>query len=428
MINVRRWDDRIIALLIILLIITLFITGKALMQKNSEEKIKRVSSDVLNRSAIKRVLPPYTNLARLAGVSGKVIVEITVDEEGKVISVRPLSGDPILQDSTAKAVKEWRFKPIEVNGIPIKVIGTLEFEIGSKEDSAKLDPEIEALRKEAQTDPNSVDAHYKLATAYKERYLYLEAIEEYRKVTYIKPDFIEAYFELGEIYYRQKKYEDAIEAYKQAAHLKPDSIEAYCGMGWSYEALKKFDESEEAWKKAMSLKPDDLNLAQKAYLNIAGLYKEMDRSEELISVYRQLISIAKSLLKTAPGSLAGRPYEYAKNIAGIYEKTGRMEESLKAYKEGVGLASNEAEVVWAYSDLGDFLERLGRINEAIETYRRVIALHPKWSKPHFTLARLYLKAGRKESALEEYRSLKKIDPEMGEALLKEIMKYPNGNT
>jgi periplasmic protein TonB len=60
-------------------------------------------------------------------VSGTVVVEVTVDEEGSVLSARPLSGPPLLQDAAVAAAKGWRFKPTLLGGLPVKVIGTITF-------------------------------------------------------------------------------------------------------------------------------------------------------------------------------------------------------------------------------------------------------------------------------------------------------------
>lgn len=54
-------------------------------------KIIRKSGGVLEGSAIKRVKPVYPDDVK---VTGAVVVEVTIDENGDVISARAVSGHP----------------------------------------------------------------------------------------------------------------------------------------------------------------------------------------------------------------------------------------------------------------------------------------------------------------------------------------------
>lgn len=87
----------------------------------------RMSGGVLLGQTIRRVEPAYPPIARAARVSGQVVVEVTIDEEGNVISARALSGHPLLQQSAVQAARGWKFKPTRLSGAPVKVIGTITF-------------------------------------------------------------------------------------------------------------------------------------------------------------------------------------------------------------------------------------------------------------------------------------------------------------
>lgn len=90
-------------------------------------KIIRKSGGVLQQSAIRRVEPVYPPLAKAAEVSGAVVVEITVDEQRDVISARAISGHPLLKDAAVDAARGWKFSPMTLGGVPVKVIGTITF-------------------------------------------------------------------------------------------------------------------------------------------------------------------------------------------------------------------------------------------------------------------------------------------------------------
>lgn len=89
--------------------------------------IIRRSEGVLRNNAINKALPQYPALAKTAEVEGDVIVEVTIDEEGKVAVARVVSGHPLLQSSAIVAAKQWEFNPTLLNDQPIKVSGVLTF-------------------------------------------------------------------------------------------------------------------------------------------------------------------------------------------------------------------------------------------------------------------------------------------------------------
>src|SRR5262249_1315202 len=82
---------------------------------------------MLSASATRRVQPSYPPLAMQAGVSGAVMVEVTINEEGEVIAARALSGHPLLQDAAIEAARQWTFSPTMVDGKPVKVVGAITF-------------------------------------------------------------------------------------------------------------------------------------------------------------------------------------------------------------------------------------------------------------------------------------------------------------
>ncbi len=86
-----------------------------------------VSGGVLQGSAISKVQPPYPPIAKAARASGAVQVQVTISEEGRVIEAAVLSGHPLLRDAAVQAARQWKFKPTELSGVPVKVQGVLTF-------------------------------------------------------------------------------------------------------------------------------------------------------------------------------------------------------------------------------------------------------------------------------------------------------------
>ena len=90
-------------------------------------RIIRKSGGLLQRSAARRVEPATPPLAKVAKVTGAVVVQVTIDELGEVIDARAVAGHPYLKDAAVEAARGWKFKPTRLNGEAFKVIGTLTF-------------------------------------------------------------------------------------------------------------------------------------------------------------------------------------------------------------------------------------------------------------------------------------------------------------
>lgn len=71
---------------------------------------------------IKDAQAEYPFEARKLGIEGKVVLEIVIDENGAVASVRVIKGlHPILDASAISAAKKLKFSPAIVDGQPVKV-------------------------------------------------------------------------------------------------------------------------------------------------------------------------------------------------------------------------------------------------------------------------------------------------------------------
>jgi periplasmic protein TonB len=85
-------------------------------------KPKRVGGELQAPALIHRVEPDYPGVAVSAKVGGTVILEATVNEAGAVTDVTVLRSIPLLDKAAIKAVRQWRYQPLELNGQPVPFI------------------------------------------------------------------------------------------------------------------------------------------------------------------------------------------------------------------------------------------------------------------------------------------------------------------
>ena len=86
---------------------------------------KVISGGVLNGKAISKPQPAYPPIAKAAGASGTVSVQVLVDERGNVISANAVSGHALLRQSAVAAARQAKFSPTLLSGQPVKVTGVI---------------------------------------------------------------------------------------------------------------------------------------------------------------------------------------------------------------------------------------------------------------------------------------------------------------
>jgi protein TonB len=74
------------------------------------------------------VKPVYPAIARQAHVAGTVLIDASIDEEGRVVSARVSRSVPLLDQAALTAVRQWVFTPARLNGQPVGVSITVTVE------------------------------------------------------------------------------------------------------------------------------------------------------------------------------------------------------------------------------------------------------------------------------------------------------------
>jgi TonB family protein len=79
----------------------------------------RVGGNIRPPTKLFDVKPVYPQTARAAGVTGNVIVEITIAADGAVADARILRSIPLLDEAALQAVRQWRYDVTLLNGVPV---------------------------------------------------------------------------------------------------------------------------------------------------------------------------------------------------------------------------------------------------------------------------------------------------------------------
>jgi len=94
----------------------------------------RVGGIIRTPKLLNRVTPAYPEIARAARTSTTLILEAIVGVDGRVQSVKVLRGHPLFDQAAGDAVKQWRYQPLLLNGVPVPFIVsvTLNFNLVDK--------------------------------------------------------------------------------------------------------------------------------------------------------------------------------------------------------------------------------------------------------------------------------------------------------
>lgn len=358
--------------------------------QSESPKLIRKSEVALQASAITRNEPVYPPLAKPAGVSGAVAVEVTVDESGEVISARALSGHPMLKDSAITAARKWKFGPTLLGGVPVKVIGTLTFifQSASLRDQEKSgDDAIAEAKKAVEANPSSAEANYALGKALAGDDRYEEAIASFRDALRVKRDYKEAYLSLALALHKLGRHNEETIIDKQALDALPDDVDLLQTIGKALLESGHKADALEFLNQLVKFKPEDAELR----ISIGRAYLDLGRYEEAVQANQDAIRLKRD------SALAYH------NLGWAYYKLKRYQEALSAYESVIALEPRYWDLHRIYSNIGLAYIRLERYDEAVKAYERAIEIAPTNPYGYTGLADTYYFQERYDQALEMYK-------------------------
>src|SRR5262245_9298253 len=85
----------------------------------------RLHSGIKPPQRLVNIAPIYPTIALQIHKEGIVIIDATIDEQGNVIETRILRSIPLLDEAALAAVRQWKFSPTLLNGIPVPIVMTV---------------------------------------------------------------------------------------------------------------------------------------------------------------------------------------------------------------------------------------------------------------------------------------------------------------
>ena len=244
-------------------------------------------------------------------------------------------------------------------------------------------------------DPFNIAAYRHLCRAYEEQGDYNQAIEIYNKLISMAPNMPDLYSNLANIYYIKGEFDLAISNYQTAITLNPNrswtSVIAQT-MGFVYQENKSDpDAAISAYQTAYVLTPEDIDI----YVNLGSAFYDKEDYPNALAVYRQALELQPH-----------NPKIHC-NLGFLYWGKADTEEAIKSYE--LAIKYNENYDI-AYNNLGViYLDDLGRVNKAMELFRKAVEVNPSYALAHFNLARATSIVGDKIEAAKLYQMAQDIN-------------------
>lgn len=90
-----------------------------------------IGGDVKQAKLISSVPPLYPALAKSQHVSGNVLIDALIDANGRVTTMKVVSGPTLLHQAAMDSLKQWKYQPASLDGktVPMHLTVTLQFRL-----------------------------------------------------------------------------------------------------------------------------------------------------------------------------------------------------------------------------------------------------------------------------------------------------------
>jgi tetratricopeptide (TPR) repeat protein len=221
------------------------------------------------------------------------------------------------------------------------------------------------------------------------------AIREYRAAAEIDPENLDLHRLMGNAFFKASRNVEAVEAFERAVALQPKDAGSWGQLGSSRLRLQWWDKAIEAFEKARALEGDKPG----GLLALGYAWERKPDFEKALDFYERASKLSPSW--------AQPPYRRGRTLL----KLDRREEAERELKRALELDANLAEARCFLGAL--YLENRDLVSATAEL-ELAVSQSPRYAKAHFYLGQAYLRAGRRQEALEALARYEQITRETGE--------------
>jgi adenylate cyclase len=206
----------------------------------------------------------------------------------------------------------------------------------------------------------------------------------------------------------------AQQMFAKAVELDPQFAAAYAGLGWAY-----FDQWSLGWSQDLQTLEQAFALAQQA-IAVDPLLPHGHRLLGIAYLWKKHYELAIAEVERALALDPNHADAYVA-LGDIFNWAGRAEETAPLVEKAMRL--NPQYPLWYLWDLGHAYYLTGRYEEAIATFKRVLARNPDFMPAHAYLAVIHSELGLKEEARAAGVEFLRLSPQLSLDALKQRLPY-----
>lgn len=294
-------------------------------------------------------------------------------------------------------------------------------------DDERIGDAIDFFRQAIKAKPDYAEAYANLGLALGKDDQDEEAVAAFKTAILLAPEDARNHFFLGNIYQKIRRLEDAAQSYRCAVALQADYADALAALGFVLAEDEQSDEAIEVCEKILAINPSHVG----AYIALGAAHRSKGDLEKAEKDYRNaldvdpdnrivLANLARILNVREQPEEAIRICDRVLDIDGddtlsIETKIGALVQ-LKRWDEALPLVERIVERQPGEENIliirGQVLEEIGRLEDALDNYRRVLKLKEEgestfeiWN----AIGLLYFKMGRNRDAVAALTEASKED-------------------
>jgi tetratricopeptide (TPR) repeat protein len=114
------------------------------------------------------------------------------------------------------------------------------------------------------------------------------------------------------------------------------------------------------------------------------------------------LTLWSKTVKSSPGSSIAHG-----SLGHAYQDLGRLEEAVEEYKRAIAINQDDYK---AHYNLGTVYDQQGRLDLSIGSYQRSILANPAYANAHFNIGIIYQKLGQLDKAIGHFSKVTELDP------------------
>ena len=287
-----------------------------------------------------------------------------------------------------EAVRPWLMHSSNDELVPL--IGAIRLQQGRFSEAAPMFERARALH------PGETRFAFLHGTALAGMQQFEQAVSAFQAAIKMAPNIADAYLALGQAQRKLGRREEAQHTYRKLLRLQPENVDGYIALGSVLAETGQFAEAEAPLRRALQYARDPKTQAA-IHNNLAIALSSQNKHAEALDALERTQALAPDL-----------PDLDQRRIDRLYQ-LGRYEECLQLYEKLLGRNPTDVKLHKAYNSL---LYRLGRMDAYLASYDRA----PQTREILFGKARFLSLQKRNDEVEAIYNTLLARDPLDGAAL------------